>query len=133
MQVTQISATIRMSRQLESGSWGTIELSAQATPGMHEPWKTEQATLYGELRAQLACLWKPQLAAQAQTTNGQAQANGQKPAPPPQGPLCPDHGEAKPSSKGTGLYCPVRLDDDTWCQWSNRPKAKAKAKAKKAA
>jgi len=34
------------------------------------------------------------------------------PAAPPQ---CPTHGAMKPSTKGSGWYCPHKLADGTWC------------------
>jgi hypothetical protein len=47
-------------------------------------------------------------------TYGKAQTPAQASTPTP---LCPTHGAMKPSTKGTGYYCPHKLDDDTWCTW----------------
>ena len=30
--------------------------------------------------------------------------------------VCPVHGAKKPSTKGTGWYCPHKLEDGTWCK-----------------
>jgi hypothetical protein len=35
-------------------------------------------------------------------------------------PQCPQHGAMKASTKGTGWYCPHRLDDGSWCQHKGR-------------
>lgn len=35
----------------------------------------------------------------------------------PAAPVCPEHGQAKPSSFG-GVYCTARLDDDSFCRWT---------------
>ena len=40
----------------------------------------------------------------------------QAPAPPIAAtPQCPTHGALKKSAKGKGWYCPVKLDDGSWC------------------
>ena len=31
-------------------------------------------------------------------------------------PQCPTHGAMKPSTKGKGWYCPVKLADGAWCK-----------------
>ena len=31
-------------------------------------------------------------------------------------PQCPTHGAMKPSTKGKGWYCPVKMADGTWCK-----------------
>jgi hypothetical protein len=31
-------------------------------------------------------------------------------------PQCPTHGPMKPSTKGKGWYCPVKLPDGSWCK-----------------
>jgi hypothetical protein len=31
-------------------------------------------------------------------------------------PQCPTHGVMKPSTKGKGWYCPVKLADGAWCK-----------------
>jgi hypothetical protein len=31
-------------------------------------------------------------------------------------PQCPIHGSKKPSTKGTGWYCPHKLADGSWCK-----------------
>jgi hypothetical protein len=31
-------------------------------------------------------------------------------------PQCPTHGAMKPSTKGKGWYCPVKLADGAWCR-----------------
>ena len=34
----------------------------------------------------------------------------------PQTPVCAYHGAMKPSTKGKGWYCPVKLADGAWCK-----------------
>ena len=31
-------------------------------------------------------------------------------------PQCPVHGAMKPSTKGKGWYCPIKLADGSWCK-----------------
>ena len=31
-------------------------------------------------------------------------------------PQCPTHGAMKPSTKGKGWYCPIKLADGSWCK-----------------
>ena len=68
MRVTTISATVRYSKPLESGSWKAVELSAEATLDPQEEWLQAQASLYQDLGQQLKALW-------TSSSNGQA-ANG---------------------------------------------------------
>jgi hypothetical protein len=48
-------------------------------------------------------------------------AHPERTAPPPvDTPQCPQHGGMKQSTKGTGWYCPHRLDDGSWCKEKGR-------------
>ncbi len=57
MKVTQVSAAVRYSKQLDDGSHKTIELSAEAMLTTQENWLTAQSQLYTELGQQLKGLW----------------------------------------------------------------------------
>ena len=120
MEITQVSASIRMSRQIDGGTWATVELGAEASVTDPGSWTGDQAQLYNQLRDQLKLLWKEHA--------GEAQANGRavntatgEVLDRPAGPLCPQHGQAKESEKFDGLYCPVKLDDGKWYKWKTQP------------
>jgi hypothetical protein len=39
----------------------------------------------------------------------------------PSGPTCPEHGKAKKSQHGDGMYCPQKLNDGSYCKWRHEP------------
>jgi len=136
MIITKISASIRMSRQTDGGTWATVELSAEAAAVEQEdtPWQEIQAQLYRDLKAQLTELWNCPV--KDRPANGKAPpANGANPTPekgatpPNQRPdvdqrtgeitRCPDHDRAEPSEKGGGLYCPQKLPNGKYCPWTH--------------
>ena len=141
MIVTTIKASIRMSRQTSKDTWATVELGAEASiPAYQDPkidptWQEVQAELYKDLKHQLKTLW-----------NGGLNLVIPPAAPPPKWPRgaaapaanqetgeiteCPEHHRAKGSQHG-GLYCPTKLDDDTFCTWTHgKPSKRARREAK---
>jgi len=127
MTITNISASVKMSKQLPAGEWATIELGAQEelTPEYFNDgitWQDLQKDLYSDLKRQLATLWDIK-ARDNGTTNGQGQGN-RKPGEhldTTTGELiaCPTHHTARDSGKPPGrFYCPTTLDDGTYCPWT---------------
>ena len=121
MQVTQISATIRMSRQQHDGSWATVELSAKGSISPGDIWTEEQRELYLLLKSQLTDHFQSaqQRRRAVDTDTGEIKDRAQT-QPTPADPKCPDHQQAQASSKFQGFYCPARRDDGSWCRWSYR-------------
>ena len=127
MKVTTISAAIKYSKQIPGGGWANAEMGAEATLDPGEDWKTAQGLLYLDLKGQVKNLFH--------TRTGGTEAvivapNGHNPAstsPAPEtGPTCPEHGKAKPSAKGGGVYCPTKIGADQngkpiYCKWEYKP------------
>jgi hypothetical protein len=57
MKVTQVSATIRFSKDTGQGAWKVIELGAEASVDPEENWALAQQGLYAMLTTQLRALW----------------------------------------------------------------------------
>lgn len=117
MKVDQISAHIRMSRQMPDNTWATVELGAEATVDFQEEWIDAQAQLYQELRDQLRTLWLEKVACR-QDGPGQGQRidTGSGEITTTDDPVCPKHHKSSQSDHG-GLWCPSREADGKWCSW----------------
>ena len=113
MKVTTIKAAIRYSRQLPDGSWKTVELGAEAT--VDGPPSASQMELYQTLKAQMHTLWN-------NSTPEPTTPELPVPQPTAEQPICPDHHDARESTKHAGLYCPTRNEDGTFCRWSYPPR-----------
>jgi hypothetical protein len=84
--------------------------------------KTVQVTLRGtdevevlERMAQLIARYPD-----APSTTPFHAAGPSRTTPPAETPTCPTHGVMKQSTKGTGWFCPNRLDDGSWCTSKGR-------------
>ena len=76
---------------------------------------TLKATLHGqEVMVTLRGTDFASVKAQVEDASQWLQAHGSPPAADI--PQCPTHGALKPSTKGTGWYCPVKLPDGHWCK-----------------
>jgi len=116
MNVTTVKATIRMSRQVDTRTWGTVELGAEGTLGPEEIWEDSQAQLYDQLKGQLASLWKESHAGQPEAPTGLAVIESAEKDQP----VCPTHGTSKASDHG-GLYCGTMNPEGSkpkWCRWT---------------
>ncbi len=122
--VTNISATVRMSRQMADNSWVTVELGAEAAAveGEEQPWTGQQAELFQDLKGQMAALFQEKTppavqapdhphtelpAAETRVHDGTGEVQHR----------CPNHKISKESKNG-GLYCPGRLKNGEFCPWS---------------
>jgi hypothetical protein len=113
MEVKVITAGISYSLQLETGTWKKIELGASAEVDPKEPWPDAQVALYKCLKHQLATIWP------ASERQPVAPTSPATPAlTPPAEAECPHHGKAKDSRDGKTLYCPSKMADGTYCQWT---------------
>ena len=111
MKVEKVTATIRMSAQLPSGSWKSVEFGAEASLDDGEPWPQAQNHLYQSLVDQLTKVW----------------SNGSTAAPAssaPADPVCPNHKISRPSRHG-GFFCPGKLPTGIHCAWTIYTEAKA--------
>ena len=127
MLVTTVKATIRMSRQVDTRTWATVELGAEGTLSPDEVWEEAQALLYDDLKIQLSNLWK---ASKDDTSDPSIPSQAQAQAPPAQPAIasgtgeileCPEHRKSAESSKGGGLYCPTKLPEGSkpkYCPWT---------------
>jgi len=129
MIVTNVSASIKMSRQIDGGTWATVELGAEGqTAGPDDaPWQELQAILYEDLKNQIANLWvhaRPQC-----NGNTTEPSNGHSPkqripmkrdANPDTGVIeCPEHHKSSESDFG-GLWCNTQMPEGSknkWCTW----------------
>jgi hypothetical protein len=76
---------------------------------------TLKATLHGhEVLVTLRGVDCASVKAQVEEASTWWQAHGSQTADTP--PQCPKHGAMKPSTKGTGWYCPHKLADGSWCK-----------------
>ena len=133
MNVTQITASVKLSKQLPGQEcWKTMELGAVAGLDAGQDWKVAQSQLYIHLTQQLKTLWGEAKVSSSSTQRVAAPPTQQPADPPPpaqqqeQEPACPTHNGARPSKRG-GLYCPGTNSDGTYCQWTWQPEKKAKA------
>ena len=114
MKVTTVSASIRMSRQLQADTWATVELGAEATVDPTVAWTGEQASLYLQLKDQLKLLWKESQQDQVQVNGREVDTSTGEISTVP---TCPTHHQSRPSDKFDGFYCSVKLDSGKWCPW----------------
>jgi hypothetical protein len=81
---------------------------------------TLKATLHGhEVLVTLRGVDFASVKAQVEDASQWLHAQGGRPAtatPADTTPQCPTHGAMKPSTKGKGWYCPVKLADGSWCK-----------------
>ena len=132
MIVNQISAHIRMARQVPSGEWITVELGAEAiyVEESDLTWREQQSELFGELKSHLAELVPVKAhAAQQAPEADQADRNPQHVGDSVDrgtGEIrCPVHKISRDSRHG-GLMCPGKVDGGDWCTWTHAgPKALA--------
>jgi hypothetical protein len=90
MKVTQVSATIRFSKEVHEG-WKSVELGAEATLEPSDDWHQAQQGLYTSLTAQLRTLWDNN---SKSGILGHAPDGPRMAVPPPQeerGPWPPEH------------------------------------------
>lgn len=111
--VFTISASIRMSRQLDPSTWATVELGGEASV-QDEQWQDTQALLYLDLRKQLALLWKDQQPPTA-SVNGHSVNTSTGEITDP---ICPAHNKSRRSTKFKGVYCPTKIGDGKYCTWN---------------
>jgi len=122
MNVFTVTASIRMSRQIDSGTWATVELGAEATAQANTSWTDSQAQLYQALRHQLSTLWQekahpaPQLNGHhVDTSTGEILT-------------CPVHPTRtpRPANRGGGIHCTAIIGEDDegktiYCKWTTKP------------
>lgn len=127
MIVTNISVSARMSRQVPSGEWITVELGAEAAAieVSDLTWQEQQAQLFQDLRHQMGKLVKAKTPPAHQAPPApQADRNPQhfeETLDTRSGEIrtvCPDHKISRDSRHG-GLFCPGKDDQGNHCTWTH--------------
>ncbi len=131
--ITNISATVRMSKQTPTNEWITIELGAEAQSVADDgPWLEQQHELYQNLKRQLANLFQAKTppAAQASvhdhTELPAAETRHNKTTGEVQH-RCPTHKISHDSRHG-GLFCPGKNDNGDHCTWTHHGPARTEAR-----
>lgn len=122
MKVEKVTANIRMSAQLPSGSWKSVEFGAEASLGPEEAWEPAQGRLYADLVVQLTEVWSTAIK-NGSPAGADAPANSA-----PAEPICPAHKISRPSRHG-GLFCPGKDPTGNHCSWTCAVVAPARAAA----
>ena len=118
----QKRATALMQKKLSAGTNSQAEAPAQAQPEAPAAPLPEapvsitlKATLHGqEVLVTLRGVDFASVKAQVEDASQWLQAQRGHTADTT--PQCPQHGAMKPSTKGTGWYCPHKLADGSWCK-----------------
>ena len=122
MKIEKVTASVRLSAQLPSGAWKSVEFGAEAQIGPNEHWGKAQAQLYSDLVVQLTEVWSATAKRPAGGPTAAATAT------PPADPVCPIHHKGVPSDHG-GLWCPTKVEGNKWCPWRHaKPTTKGRSK-----
>ena len=84
MEITSISLTLKLSREVARGTWRGLELGAEASLAPNEQAEIAVQELYGTLRSEFARLWSANgngKTEQTPTTGGNGAASGQSVEP----------------------------------------------------